>query len=67
MNISAVMTMFLNRNYDEAAKEILRYGAIIDDKSEQIDGNHSRYQAIEFGGERWKLVKHNGQVIHLSN
>lgn len=62
-----IQHLILNRNYEQAANELLRYGTIVEDQSEENQGTHSRYQAIELDNQLWKLVKHNGQVIHLSN
>ena len=62
-----INTLILTRNYEQAANELLRYGVITEDSSEEIDGNHSRYQAVELDGVLWRLIKRNGQVIHISN
>ena len=65
--IPNIQHLILNRNYNEAAKQLLRYGTIVADQSEEDQENRSRYQAIELDNQLWKLVKRNGQVIHLSN
>lgn len=65
--MTSIQHLILNHNYEQAATELLRYGTIVDDQSEELQGTHSRYQTIELDNRVWKLVKHNGQVIHLSN
>ena len=65
--IPNIQHLILNRNYNEAAKQLLRYGTIDADQSEEDPENRSRYQAFELDNQLWKLVKRNGQVIHLSN